>query len=55
MHWIVASHKTEGAVSVSVAGKTCQSIDGTTIELPDISIYAIDAQLGWDGQAIGIN
>ena len=55
MHWIAASHKTEGAVSVSVAGKTCRPIDGTTIELPDLSIYAIDAQLGWDEQAIGIN
>ena len=45
MHWIVANHKRDGAVSVSVAGKTCPSADATTIELPDLPIYAIDAEL----------
>ena len=34
MHWIVANHKRDGAVSVSVAGKTCRPTDATTIELP---------------------
>jgi len=34
MHWIVASHRKEGAVSVSVAGKTCRPTDATTVELP---------------------
>ena len=45
MPWIVASHKKEGAVSVSVAGKTGRPTDATTIELPDLPIYAIDAEL----------
>ena len=27
MHWIVANHKIEGAVSVSVTGKTCRPMD----------------------------
>ena len=40
MHWIVATHKKEGAVSVSVAGKTYQPKDATTIELPDPPVYA---------------
>ena len=55
MPWIVANHKREGAVSVSVAGKTCRPMDATTIELSDQPIYAIDAELGRDGRAIGIN
>jgi hypothetical protein len=33
MHWIAANHKREGAVFVSVAGKTCRPTDAT-IELP---------------------
>ena len=37
--------QSEGAVSVSVAGKTCRPTDATTIELPDPPIYAIDAEL----------
>jgi hypothetical protein len=45
MHWIVANHKREGAVSVSVAGKTCRSTDATTIELPDPPIDAIDKHI----------
>ena len=51
MHWIVANHKIEGAVSGSVADKTCRPIDATIIELPDPPIYAIDAELGRDGRA----
>ena len=35
MHWIVVNHKREGAVSVSVAGKTYRPMDATTIEPPD--------------------
>ena len=35
MHWIVANHKIEGAVSVSAAGKTCRPTEAMTIELPD--------------------
>ena len=50
MHWIVASHKREGAGSVAVVGKTCRPTDATTIKLPDRPIYAIDAELGRDGQ-----
>ena len=46
----VANHEREGAVSVSVAGKTCRPTDATTIKLPDRPIYAIDAELGRDGQ-----
>jgi hypothetical protein len=46
MHWIVASHKREDAVSVSVAGNTYRPTDATTFELPDPPIYAIDAELG---------
>ena len=53
--WIVANHKIEGAVSASAAGNTCRPTDATTIELPDPSIYAIEAELGRDGRAIGIN
>ena len=34
MSWIVANHKREGGGSVSIAGKTHRSMDGTTIELP---------------------
>ena len=55
MHWIVANHKKEGAVSVSAAGKTCRPMDATIIELPDPPIYAIDAEFGRDGRAVGIN
>ena len=53
--WIVANHEIEGAASVSVAGKTCRPTDATTIELPNPLIYAIDAELGRDGRANGIN
>ena len=35
MHWIVASHKREGAGSVAVVGETYQPTDATIIELPD--------------------
>ena len=49
MHWIVANHKREAAVSVSAAGKTRRPTDATTIELPDPPVYAIDAELGRDG------
>ena len=44
MHWIVANHKREGAVSVSVVGS--RPMDATTTELPDRPVYAIDAKLG---------
>jgi hypothetical protein len=54
MRWIAASHKTEGAVSVSEAGKACRPMDATTIELPDPPIYAIDAGLRQDGRVIEI-
>jgi hypothetical protein len=47
MRWIVANHKNEGAVSVSIAGNTCRRMDATTIELVP-PIYAIDAELGRD-------
>src|ERR1700730_3465797 len=53
-HWIVANHKIEGAVSVSVAGKNCRPMDATTIERHGPAC-AIDAELGRDGRAIGIN
>ncbi len=46
MHWIVANHKKEGAVSGSAAGKTRRPVDATTIELLNPSIYAIDEELG---------
>ena len=52
MHWVAANHKKEGAVSVSVGGKTCRPMAATTIELPDPAIYAIDAELGRGGRAI---
>ena len=48
MHWVVANHKRDGVVSVTVTGKTCRPMDATTIELPDPPIYAIDAELGRD-------
>ena len=32
MHWIVANHKKESTVSISVAGKTCRPMDATTID-----------------------
>jgi hypothetical protein len=32
-HWIVADHKIEGAIFISVAGGNCHPIDATTIEL----------------------
>ena len=54
MHWIAANHKRKAAVSVSMAGKTRRPTDATIVELPNPSIYAIDAELGWDGRAIGI-
>ena len=31
MHWIAANHKKEGAVSVSVGGKTCRPMAATTL------------------------
>jgi len=34
MHWIAVNHKRDGAVSVSVAGKTCRPMDAMTIEPP---------------------
>ena len=55
MHWIVANHKREGAVSVSMAGKTCRLMDATTFDLAGPTIYAIDAELGRAKRAIGIN
>jgi hypothetical protein len=54
-HWIVANHKTGGAVSVPVAGKNCRPMDATTIELHGPPICAIGAELDRGGQAIGIN
>lgn len=54
MHWIAVNRKTEGVASVSVAGSTYRPTDATTIELPDPSIYAIDAELGRDGRVIEI-
>jgi len=54
VHWIVANHKRDGAVSVSVAGKTCRPMDAMTIEPPDPPIYAIDAEPGRNERAIGL-
>jgi len=34
MHWIVANHKREGAVSIPIVGKTCWPTDATIIEPP---------------------
>ena len=54
MHWIVANHKRKAAVSVS-DGRQYPPADGRDdFELPNPSIYAIDAELGRDGRAIGI-
>jgi hypothetical protein len=39
MHWIVANHKRESAVSVPVAGNTRRPTDTTIIELTDPLIY----------------
>jgi hypothetical protein len=39
MHWIVANHKREDAVSVPVAGNTRRPTDTTIIELTDPLIY----------------
>ncbi len=39
MPWIVANHKREGAVSVSIADKSCQSPAAVTIELPDADLH----------------
>ena len=36
------NHKREGAVSVSAMDETCRPMDATTIELPDLPIYAIE-------------
>jgi hypothetical protein len=55
MPCIVANHKRDGVGSASAAGQNCRPMDATTIELPDLPIYAIDAELGRDGRAIGIN
>ena len=55
MHSIAANHKGEAAVSVSTAGKTRRPTDTTTIEPTYPRIYMIDAELGRDGQPIGIN
>ena len=52
---IVANHKREGAVSASIVGRNCWPMDATTIELSDLPIYAIDAELGRVERAIGIN
>jgi hypothetical protein len=49
MHWIVANHKKQRAVPVSVAGNICRPIGLTTIELADPLICATDAELGRDG------
>jgi hypothetical protein len=49
-HWIVANHKIEGAVSVSVADENRPPTDATTIELRDRPIYAIDAERGETGK-----
>jgi hypothetical protein len=54
MHWIVANHKIEGAVSVSAVGKTCRPTDATTIELPD-SCLRDRRRVRLGGQAIGTN
>jgi len=40
------NHKREGAVSLSAIDETCRPMDATTIELPDLPIYAIEAGLG---------
>ena len=40
------NHKREGAVSVSAIDETCRPMDATTIELPDLPIYSIEAGLG---------
>ncbi len=55
MRCIVANHKREGAVSASIVGRNCWPMDATTIELSDLPIYAIDAELGRVERAIGIN
>ena len=52
-HWIAANHKREAAVSVSMAGKTRRPTDATAVEAPTHLLYAIDVELGRDGQAIG--
>jgi hypothetical protein len=54
-HWIVANHKIEGAVSVSVANETCRPVDATTIEPRGPPICAMDAEFRRDARAIGIN
>jgi hypothetical protein len=54
-HWIAVNHKTEDAVSMPVAGKTYRPMDGTNTELAGQPVYAINAELGRDGRAIGIN
>jgi hypothetical protein len=45
MHWIVASHKREGAVSASAAGQTCWPMDAPTIDLPELPISPLTAEL----------
>jgi hypothetical protein len=55
MFWIVANHKREGGVSGSEAGKICRPMDAMTIEPCGALTYAIDAELGRAGRAIGIN
>ncbi len=54
-HWTGANRKIEGAVFVSEGGKHCRLKHATTIELRGPPICAIDAELGWDGPAIGVN
>jgi hypothetical protein len=44
MHWIVANHKREGVVAVSIAKKTCRPMDAATIELPNRPVYAIEGE-----------
>jgi Transposase DDE domain len=52
-HWIAASHKTEGAVSVTVAGEICQPTDATTIELRGLGLAFDRHGTRRDGQTLG--
>ena len=45
IHWVVANHKRDGVVSVSVTGMTYRQMDAMTIEPPDPPIYVIDAAI----------
>ena len=46
MHWIVANHKIEGAVSVLAAGNARRPRDAQTIELPDPSTRSTQSSAG---------